>query len=55
MMVELDTVVLTRNVPEHGLAAGDVGAIVHRDLAQLLANWERARQGKPLERIEPLE
>ena len=26
---ELDTVVLTRDVPEHGLLAGDVGAVVH--------------------------
>ena len=29
MLVELDTVVLTRAMPEAGLAAGDVGAIVH--------------------------
>ena len=28
-MRELDSVVLTRDVPNHGLAAGDVGAIVH--------------------------
>lgn len=26
---ELQTVVLTRDVPEHGLKKGDVGAIVH--------------------------
>lgn len=26
---ELDTVVLTRDVPEHGLKEGDLGAIVH--------------------------
>jgi hypothetical protein len=30
MIAELDTVVLTRDLPEHGLAAGDVGAVVHR-------------------------
>lgn len=28
-MSEHDTVVLTRSLPEHGLEAGDVGAIVH--------------------------
>lgn len=28
-MNEHDTVVLTRSLPEHGLTAGDVGAIVH--------------------------
>jgi hypothetical protein len=26
---ELDTVVLTHDVPEHGLKEGDIGAIVH--------------------------
>ncbi|MCI0435518.1 MAG: DUF4926 domain-containing protein [Gemmatimonadetes bacterium] len=30
MIEELDTVVLTRDVPEHGLVSGDVGAVVHR-------------------------
>ncbi len=30
MIDELDTVVLTRDVPEHGLVTGDVGAVVHR-------------------------
>jgi len=29
MIRELDTVALTRNLPEHGLTAGDVGAVVH--------------------------
>lgn len=29
MVEELDTVVLTRAVPEHGLEAGDLGAVVH--------------------------
>ncbi|MGH9340097.1 MAG: DUF4926 domain-containing protein [Acidobacteriota bacterium] len=28
-MRELETVVLTRDIPEHGLHAGDIGAIVH--------------------------
>ncbi len=28
-MQELDTVVITRNFPEHGLRKGDVGAVVH--------------------------
>ena len=28
-MNEHDTVVLTRSLPDHGLQAGDVGAIVH--------------------------
>ncbi len=27
---ELDTVVLKQDLPEHGLAQGDVGAVVHR-------------------------
>ena len=27
---ELSTVVLTRDIPEYGLRAGDVGAVVHR-------------------------
>ena len=30
MIHELDTVALTRDLPEHGLVAGDVGAVVHR-------------------------
>jgi hypothetical protein len=30
MTAELDTVVLTRDLAEHGLTAGDVGAVVHR-------------------------
>ena len=30
MIRELDTVVLTRDVPEHGIEKGDVGAVVHR-------------------------
>ena len=29
MINELDTVVLTRDLPEHGLETGDVGAVVH--------------------------
>jgi hypothetical protein len=29
MIAELDCVALTANLPEHGLAAGDVGAVVH--------------------------
>ena len=29
MIRELDTVVLTRNIEEHGLKTGDVGAVVH--------------------------
>jgi hypothetical protein len=30
MIREMDTVVLTRDRPEHGLREGDVGAVVHR-------------------------
>jgi hypothetical protein len=26
---ELETIVLTRNIPEHGLRRGDIGAVVH--------------------------
>ena len=29
MIRELDTVALTVDLPEHGLTAGDVGAVVH--------------------------
>lgn len=29
MIRELDTVVLTRDVEEHGLRRGDIGAVVH--------------------------
>lgn len=29
MIAELDCVALTVNLPEHGLTAGDVGAVVH--------------------------
>ncbi len=29
MIAELDSVALTANLPEHGLTAGDVGAVVH--------------------------
>jgi hypothetical protein len=29
MIRELDTVVLTHDLPEHGLKKGDVGAVVH--------------------------
>ncbi len=29
MINELDCVVLTHDVPEHGLAQGDLGAVVH--------------------------
>jgi hypothetical protein len=30
MIEELATVVLTRNIDEHGLVEGDVGAVVHK-------------------------
>ncbi|HWP47354.1 MAG TPA: DUF4926 domain-containing protein [Candidatus Limnocylindrales bacterium] len=30
MIQELDTVVLTHDIEEHGLKQGDVGAVVHR-------------------------
>lgn len=29
MINELDTVVLTHDMPEHGLEKGDIGAVVH--------------------------
>lgn len=29
MIRELETIVLTRNIPEHGLRRGDIGAVVH--------------------------
>lgn len=33
---ELDTVVLTRDLPDHGLRAGDLGAVVHLHSAEVL-------------------
>lgn len=30
MIRELDTVVLTRDLPDHALSRGDIGAVVHR-------------------------
>lgn len=33
---ELDTVVLTRDLPEHGLRVGDLGAIVHLHASKAL-------------------
>ncbi len=29
MIKELDTIVLSRDLPEHGLRQGDIGAVVH--------------------------
>ena len=29
MIKEMDTVVLSRDIPEHGLKQGDIGAVVH--------------------------
>ena len=29
MIKELDTIVLSRDIPEHGLKQGDIGAVVH--------------------------
>lgn len=29
MIKELETIVLTRDIPEHGLHRGDIGAVVH--------------------------
>jgi len=29
MIKELETIVLSRNLPEHGLSRGDIGAVVH--------------------------
>ena len=33
---KLDTVVLTRDLPEHGLRVGDLGAVVHVHTAETL-------------------
>lgn len=30
MIKELDTIVLSRDIPEYGLSRGDIGAVVHR-------------------------
>ena len=29
MIKELETIVLSRDIPEHGLSRGDIGAVVH--------------------------
>jgi hypothetical protein len=29
MIKELETIVLSRNIPEYGLSRGDIGAVVH--------------------------
>jgi hypothetical protein len=29
MIKELETIVLSRDLPEHGLSRGDIGAVVH--------------------------
>jgi ATP-dependent exoDNAse (exonuclease V) alpha subunit len=44
---ELDTVVLTHDIPEHGLKEGDIGAIVHLHADRETAEVEFVRaEGK---------
>ncbi len=42
MIRNLDTVVLTRDLPEHGLRSGDMGAVVH-DYAKAPMRWNSLR------------
>ena len=47
MIHELDLVALTRDIPEHGLQSGDVGAVVHcyKDGAALEVEFVTAAGG----------
>lgn len=49
MIVELQTVALTRDVPDHALVAGDIGTVVHvyPDDAALEVEFARA-DGQPI-------
>jgi hypothetical protein len=46
-MKELDVVALTRDLPSHGLRAGDIGAIVHASQGSFEVEFVRA-DGKTL-------
>jgi hypothetical protein len=50
--VDLDGNVIAGSLPRRALALVAEWAKLHRD--ELRANWERARSGQPLEKIEPL-
>lgn len=50
--IAIDGTVLAGALPARGLRFVREWAALHRD--ELVANWERARNLQPLERIEPL-
>ena len=51
--IEIETGRVHGGFPPRALQLVTEWADMHRE--ELLANWERARRGEPLERIEPLE
>lgn len=53
MTVDIETGVMTGKFPRRALNAVMEWAILHKD--ELMANWEAARNRKPLSKIEPLE
>lgn len=53
MTVDIETGVMTGKFPRRALNAVMEWSILHKD--ELMANWEAARNRKPLSKIEPLE
>ena len=51
--VDIETGVITGKFPRRALSAGMEWHQLHKD--KLMANWEAARNRKPLSKIEPLE
>ena len=53
MTVDVETGVMTGKFPRRALNAVMEWYLLHKD--ELMANWEAARNRKPLSKIEPLE
>ena len=53
MTVDIETGVMTGKFPRRALHAVMDWYLLHKD--ELTANWEAARNRKPLSKIEPLE
>ena len=53
MTVDIETGVITGKFPRRALNAVMEWYLLHKD--ELMANWEAARNRKPLSKIEPLE
>ena len=53
MTVDIETGVMTGKFPRRTLNAVMEWYLLHKD--ELMANWEAARNRKPLSKIEPLE